>query len=73
MIIKGRRYRFNIKKLLGNIGKLTTFILLELSFAYMFTQMAISIIEKYNWKEVKKWLQLIQKKKWGFVTLAQKY
>lgn len=48
MIIKGRKYRFNIKKLLSNIGKLTTFILLELSFAYMFVQMAITIIEKYN-------------------------
>ena len=48
MIIKGKKYRFNIKKLLSNIGKLAIFILLELSFAYMFANMMIAIIEKYN-------------------------
>ena len=48
MIIKGKKYRFNIKKLLSNIGKLTTLILLELSFGYMFANMLIVVIEKYN-------------------------
>lgn len=48
MIIKGKKYKFNIKKLLSNIGKLTTFILLELSFTYMFANMLIAVIEKYN-------------------------
>lgn len=48
MIIKGKKYTFNIKKLLSNIGKLTTFILLELSFAFMFANMLIAVIEKYN-------------------------
>lgn len=48
MIIKGKKYSFNIKKLLGNIGKLTTFILLELSFTYMFVVMLGAIIERYN-------------------------
>lgn len=48
MRINGKHYTFKPKKLLGNIGKLTTFILLELSFAYMFANMLIAVIEKYN-------------------------
>lgn len=48
MKIKGEKYKLNIKKLLSNIGKLTAFILLELSFAYMFANMMIAVIEKYN-------------------------
>lgn len=48
MKINGKQYKFNIKKLLSNIGKLTTFVLLELSFAFMFANMLIAVIEKYN-------------------------
>lgn len=48
MRINGKKYRFNGRRLLKNMSKLATFILLELSFAYMFTNMLIAVIEKYN-------------------------
>lgn len=48
MIIKGKKYKFNIKKLLSNIGGLITFILLELTLAYMFVEMVGALIERYS-------------------------
>lgn len=48
MIINGKKYKFNLKKLLSNIKNLTIFIIVELSFAYMFVAMLGAIIEKYN-------------------------
>jgi hypothetical protein len=48
MIIKGKRYKFNIKKLLSNIGGLITFILLELLTAYIFVEMVGALIERYS-------------------------
>ena len=48
MMINGKKYKFNLKKLLSNIKNLTIFIIVELSFAYMFIAMIEALIEKYN-------------------------
>lgn len=48
MKINGKKYKFNIKKLLSNIGGLIMFILSELLMAYIFVEMVGALIERYS-------------------------
>lgn len=48
MTIKGKKYKFNIKKLLSNIGGLIIFMLSELLMAYIFVEMIGALIERYS-------------------------
>ena len=48
MKINNKNYKFNCKKLLRNIGILITYSAAYLLCAYMFTNMLIALIEKYN-------------------------
>ena len=48
MKINNKNYKFNFKKLLRNIGLLITYSAAYLLYVYMFTNMLITLIEKYS-------------------------